>query len=147
MSNRIILIATVLGISLALAGCRQDPPPPPPDTVRAPATIGEDELPAGAYPEIVMLDGLESALVKTQVTVIPSDGKDTLLVRVPVRSVIDGPLRIKWQIIFSTDDGQQVSENPVWHEEVILPRTKKVLEARALTRKATRWNMTIRAAG
>ncbi len=124
-----------------LSACHSDPPP---DPVKAPVTASADALPANAYPEIVMLDGTEQLLVKEQPVIHPPSGDDPLLVRIPFRSISDQTVGIKWQMVFSTDDGEQVTENPVWHEEVILPRTRKYIEARALSSRATKWNLTIR---
>ncbi len=124
---------------VAAGGCKSS------DPLMAPNTAATDPLPANAYPQLVLLDGLEQVLVKERPTIKPPEGDDTLLVRIPMRSVTDQTLHIQWQIVFSTDDGEQLTDNPVWQQEAILPRTRKVLEARALTRRATKWNVTIRA--
>lgn len=132
-----ILLIAVVGLA-ATVGCQG------PDLVKAPNTAAPDPLSAQAYPDIVLVDGLERSLVKEQPYIQPPGGDDTLLVRVPLRSIVDSPVRIRWQIVFSTDTGEQLTDNPVWHEEVILPRTRKFIEARALTRRATKWNLTVR---
>ncbi|WP_419807485.1 hypothetical protein [Sphingomonas sp.] len=134
-----------LGIPLALltaaavVGCGSGP-----DLVKAPNTAADDPLAAAAYPNIVLHDGLEQALVKEKPVVHPAVGDDPMTVRVPLRSVIDEPLSIQWQVTFATADGEQLTDNPVWHPEVILPRTRKYIEASSITRRATRYELQVR---
>jgi hypothetical protein len=66
-------------------------------------------------------------------------------VRVPIRSVADEWVHIKYRFMFSTEDGEQLTTDPVWHDQQIAPRLKVSLEGTALSHRARRWQLEIKA--
>jgi hypothetical protein len=125
--------------STGLLGCG-----PGPDNVMAPNTAAPDPLPEGAYPEIVLLNGLEHVVVKEKPTVTGPTSEGPLNVRVPIRSVTDEWLRIEYRFMYSTADGEQLTTDPIWHQQQIAPRTRVFLQSNALSQRATKWQLEIR---
>jgi len=134
----IILAAACSALTFVSIGCQG------PDLMKAPQTASNDPI-AGAYPEIVMLDGMERSLVKGAPNVKRPPDSSTLSIIVPIRSITDGPVRFKWQVVFFDSDGHQLTDNPVWHEEILQPTAMRNIEARAMSDKAVKWNLTIAA--
>jgi uncharacterized protein YcfL len=136
---RYVIVSAVVAVA-ALAGCAG------PDLVKAPNTAARDPLPIEAYPEIVLLDGLERALVKERPIVTPSAINSPLRIRVPIRSVVDQNITIQYRTMFYGADREELSRDPAWKQRVVQARTQIFIDEMALTERAQSWRMEIRTA-
>jgi hypothetical protein len=132
------LLAVAL-FAATLVGCKG------PDLVMAPNTTADDPLPAGAYPEIVLLDGLETVLVKqdVQTSIDPRTGMFT--VQATLRSVSAQNTPYQYRLKFFDETGEQINRhNIVWKGGSIAARTRTTITERAINTKASRFEMEIR---
>ncbi len=138
MFKRSILGTVVTGIvaTLATGGC---------DTVKAPAAVRPDPLPARAYPKQVAIHGLAQGLASGKPTVTgPTEG-EPLRVSVPLRSTADKPLNVQYQFRFFDKNGRPTHQSG-WRFLNIPPRVKRVVEANAMDTKAVDWRLEVRPA-
>jgi len=139
MKRLMSLVALCLVVSVVVAGCKG------PDNVKAPGTAADDPLPAGAYPEIVLLGDLPTVLVKQNVEFIRDPGgRLPPVARATLRSVADKTIIIQYRFLFFGPNGEQLTRNPVWRERAIQARTRVTLEANAINLDATRFEMEVR---
>ena len=131
------MLALVLSAAL-LAGCKG------PDLVMAPNTAAQDPLPAGAYPQIVLHDELQLALVKERPDIRPATDTMPMKVRVPLRSVVDRTTNVQYRFVFYNAAGDQVNRNPTWRSLSFPPRTRRFVEANSIALDAVEWELEVR---
>jgi len=132
-------LAAMLLASLAMgSGCKSD------DGVAAPGTPARDPLPYALYPNVVVHDGLEKDLVAEEPIVEPAAQYTPLSVRVPLRSVADETLRLKYRLVFYDERQKQLTMNPVWQPISFPPRTRRFVGGNAISEKATSWELELR---
>jgi Protein of unknown function (DUF1425) len=136
-THKWLAAATLAGL-MSVVGCKG------PDLVMAPNTTADDPLPTGAYPEIVLLDGLEKRLVKQGIDVQPTSSTTPMTVRALVRSVVDAQTSVQYRFLFFGPGGEPLTRNPVWREKVIQPRTRVTFEANAINMDAVSFELEIR---
>lgn len=110
----------------------------------APNTAAPDPLPAGAYPQIVLLDGLEQSLVKEQPQVRFATDRVPMKAKVPLRSVVDHGTTIEYRFIFRDVNEDDTTTNPIRRTMTFPPRTRRFVEATAISLKAVSWELEIR---
>ena len=137
MLFRSCLLAGLASVT-AIFGCKG------PDNVMAPNTTADDPLPAGAYPEIVLLDGLERSLVKQGVGQVPARAGAPMTVRATIRSIVDTTTPVEFRFLFYGANDEALTRNPVWRQRTIQPRTRVTLEANAMVEGAQRFELEIR---
>jgi len=139
MKRLMSLLALFLSLALSVAGCKG------PDNIKAPGTAADDPLPAGAYPQIVLLGDLPQVLVKQNVEFIRDPGSRLPpIARATLRSVADKTTIVQYRFLFFGPDGESLTRNPVWRERAIQARTRVILEANAINLDATRFEMEVR---
>jgi len=131
-------ILTLIGIigGTALTAC---------DTVKAPATLRTDPL-GGAYPQNVALEGLHKYVVVEQPIVDPPTENRPLNVTVPLRSIIDGQVRIQYRFEFLDRRGRPLKSSSGFKYAAIEPRTQVFLQSNALDTNAVDWRLLVRPA-
>ncbi|MEM1444455.1 MAG: DUF1425 domain-containing protein [Planctomycetota bacterium] len=110
----------------------------------APNTAAPDPLPASAYPQIVLHGGLEQEIVKERPVVTAAQPTVPMSVRVPLRSVIDGHRVLQYRFVFFDASGGIVSDNPVYRTVSFPPRTRRFIEAQAISLEAVDWELEVR---
>jgi uncharacterized protein YcfL len=130
-----LLAVCVLG--LAFAGCSG------PDLVKAPAGPVDDPLAFDAYPEIVLLDGLDKALVKQKGETSRATASEPMTVRATLRSVRKDPIVAQYRFVFFDENGRQLTRNPVKHQVTFEPLTRRTIEANAIDMNAARYELQI----
>ena len=136
--RRFRLAGSIMLASMATLGCES------PDLVMAPNTASQDPLPAAAYPQIVLFDGLERALVKEKPTVQPADETTPLRVSVPLRSVIDQGVTVEFKLVFRDAVGNDTNRNPVWRTITFPARGREFIRANAVSLDAVEWELQVR---
>lgn len=110
----------------------------------APNTAAPDPLPAGAYPQVVLHDGLEQSLVKEQPQVRRATDSVPMKVKVPLRSVIDSGTTVEYRFVFRDAMGDDTTTNPIRRTLTFPPRTRRFVEATAISLKAVQWELEVR---
>ena len=130
----------IFGVAL-LCGCAQEQP----DLIKAPKGPVDDPLPQGAYPQIVLLDGLARRIVGSSVRELPadSDNNKMMRVRVTLRSVVDRELPVQYRFVFLDEDGETV-DDPYWQSLTFAPRTERELVGTAPNYQAAKGKMEVR---
>lgn len=133
----------LIGCLSALSACQSTPTPAP---TYAPASPGLDPLPAEAYPQIVLHDGLENVLVTEQATIRWARNTRPMMVRIPFRSLSDTSVGAQYRFVFYNSEGDQTTTQPTWRTVSFPPRTRRFVEASAISLEATDWELELRAA-
>ncbi len=107
-----------------LAACRSGGPRCSPDP-RPPSAAPRDLLDESDYPQLVLLDGLETQIVRDEIRVDRSDAGEIRRVVAPIRSVGDRTLRLQYRVIYRDGKGAEITANPRWHSVVVEPRLRR----------------------
>jgi len=114
------------------------------DTVKAPASSQPDQLPAAAYPQIVVDKELKGLIVNG----VPKiDRARILSVTVPIRATTDhADIRAQYRFYFFDRNGVPMGEEPDWRYTVLPSRSQVFLSANAIDAGAEDWRLEIRPA-
>jgi hypothetical protein len=133
------LLVAIAPLAVLSAGCAG------PDNVMAPYTTADDPLPAGAYPEIVLLDGLEQSLVKQGVETFIDGRSNMFSVQVTLRSVVPVTTLYEYRIKYFDSNGEQLNRhNIVWKQRNLPARVRETITERAMSDRAVRFEMEVR---
>ncbi|MCC5828884.1 MAG: DUF1425 domain-containing protein [Phycisphaeraceae bacterium] len=132
-----VAILMLIALGLFSPGCRRD-------NIMAPNVPPPDPVAPGAYPQVVLLGGLERQLVIHESPHVTRTGQDLLRARVTLRSVVDRNLVIHYRFIFESEDGEQIGAAPTWRQTTVNARTLVRMDGNALSRRATRWRLEVR---
>ncbi len=134
-----LCLLAAAGALWTVAACEQ------PDAVMAPGTPARDPLPGSVYPNIILHNDLEQVLVLNEDPILtPVTETTTLGVRVPIRSVTEDTLFLKYRFRFYGPQREQTSRNPVWRSITIAPRTREIISANAIVMEAVGWELEIK---
>lgn len=108
-----------------------------------PGRIPADSLPVEAYPQVVPLDGVADLLVAPSSPVVRRDeARGLLTVRVPLRSIVDDTIQLRYRFQYFDADGAELERDP-WHGVAIAGRTAFELTGRTLRSQARTWRLEI----
>jgi len=118
------------------------------DTIKAPDIVRQDPLPQGAYPQQVVLEGLNRGIVSGDPVVRGPSDSMPMTVTVPLRSVADKTLHVQYQFEFLDANGLPVRGTPTsgWRFVTVEPRTQVFAVANALDTDAVDWRLQVRPA-
>ena len=132
------LLAAAALPSLLLTGC---------DTVKAPASSQPDQLPAAAYPQIVVDRELQGLIVNGVPKV---EHARIMSVVVPIRAITDrADLRAEYRFIFLNKSGVPIPDEPKgpdWRWIQLPSRSQVFLSGNAIDAGGEDWRLEIRPA-
>jgi uncharacterized protein YcfL len=114
----------------------------------APQSAPSDPIPSKAYPQNVVLNGLENGLVVSNHPVVePGDGESRpLKVQQPVRNVTDKVMFVQYQFQFYDRNGKRLSSDEPFVFKELAPKVEERVEGVALDPAATEWRLVMRSA-
>ena len=126
----VVAFACVVSVSV---GCKStDPATPSPDTVSA-----------DQYPNIVLDPDLEDALVRTAPNVRPAADGQPLRISVPIRSICQVPLNLRYRVLYYDRFGKQTNRNPVWRDIHMMARARHIISDNAISLDAVDWTIEV----
>lgn len=135
---RMMLPAAACLLLIGLAGCQNDP-------VKAPFPGQPDLLPAHAYPQIVVTDGLDEVLGFGRPNV--QAGPDQpMSVTIPVRVMDDYAYNTQYRFEFFGRDGRELQPKMDWKYERLPARVQVFMRGAALDTGAVDWRLQVRSA-
>ena len=131
----LVTVSAALIPAFMFAGC---------DTVKAPASSHPDQLPAAAYPQIVVDRELDGLIVNG----VPKVDRSRILsVVVPIRAITErADLRVQHRFIFLDKNGAPMGEEADWRYTQLISRSQVFLSGNAIDAGAEDWRLEIRPA-
>lgn len=114
------------------------------NTIKAPPAARTDPLAAQDYPQIVMLEGLDSYLAVSNVVQDPGPPMD---VTVFARGLTNGEQpHVQYRFTFMDRQGRSLERDAAWHYMTVPSRTRVEFRANALDSRAVDWRLEVRPA-
>ena len=124
-------------LALGMLGC---------DPYKVPPAGEADALPPGVYPKNVVIDGLSDGIVFGDPIVTPSTDAKPMRVVVPVRSTVDYPINIQYQVQFFDVQHRPLVTNQGFRFMNMAPRVEQFIDVSALDVNAYDYRVLVRPA-